>query len=755
MTSSRTIATIASLCALCWACDGADEHTRADAGPADASSAPDTSPDAPTLRAEAGEPRHANLGEPLTLDGGASVGATAYLWSFGDGAAWDTPRPEPTARHTWRQPGRYQAVLTVFDAAGRSRSDSVTVSVTPRPTFTPAQSSSVIARSTGGAAVVSPDSDELVLAASTDDGFTIEQRIPTCDTPRTVAEVDSRYAVACQAADAVWVHDPRGGAVLKADLGWGARPFGAIAVDRTLFVALQGPGQVAVLHLDDAQDARLPVAATLDALEDARDLARLPDGRLAVTRWRSPTTRGELALLDPAGVEPPQLISLAVDEQAASDTETGGVPTYLSGVAVSPLGDLAAVPSLQANIGQGPFLNGEPLTHQFTLRAALSFVDLTPADTRERPDSRKLFDDRGLASAATFSPRGDYLFAAMRGSRIIERYDVLSRVESGSLIDVGFAPNGLAVSADGEHLFVDSYLSRELAVYAIDAFNAFVQQPIARLRIPSSEPLSPQLLRGKQLFNDSFDLRLTKDAYIACAHCHLDGEADRQTWDFTGRGEGLRNTTSLLGRAGMGDGPLHWSGNFDEVHDFENDIRFEFEGAGLMDDADFARGTRADPLGDPKAGLSDDLDALAAYVTSLTDTPRSPHRAPDGSLTLPAQRGQAIFESDQAGCTGCHSGARLTDSAFLSDGSPRLHDVGTLSAGSGRRLGGPLDGIDTPTLHGAWNSAPYLHDGSAASLREVLVGRNPDARHGTTSHLDDAQINDLIAYLLSLDGRRD
>lgn len=205
----------------------------------------------------------------------------------------------------------------------------------------------------------------------------------------------------------------------------------------------------------------------------------------------------------------------------------------------------------------------------------------------------------------------------------------------------------------------------------------------------------------------------------------------------------------------MGDGPLHWSGNFDEVHDFENDIRFEFEGAGLMDDADFAQGTRADPLGDPKAGLSDDLDALAAYVTSLTDTPRSPHRAPDGSLTLPAQRGRAIFESDQAGCTGCHSGARLTDSAFLSDGSPRLHDVGTLSAGSGRRLGGPLDGIDTPTLHGVWNSAPYLHDGSAASLREVLVDRNPDARHGTTSHLDDAQINDLIAYLLSLDGRRD
>jgi cytochrome c peroxidase len=67
------------------------------------------------------------------------------------------------------------------------------------------------------------------------------------------------------------------------------------------------------------------------------------------------------------------------------------------------------------------------------------------------------------------------------------------------------------------------------------------------------------------------------------------------------------------------------------------------------------------------------------------------------------------------------------------------------------RLGGPLPGIDTPTLRGLFLSAPYLHDGSAPTLRAVLRDRNPDDRHGVTSDLSDAQLEDLVAYLLSLE----
>jgi hypothetical protein len=58
-------------------------------------------------------------------------------------------------------------------------------------------------------------------------------------------------------------------------------------------------------------------------------------------------------------------------------------------------------------------------------------------------------------------------------------------------------------------------------------------------------------------------------------------------------------------------------------------------------------------------------------------------------------------------------------------------------------------------LHGLFQSAPYLHDGSAPTLRDVLVPRNADDRHGTTSDLDEAELADLEAYLLCLDGRVD
>src|SRR5690606_16411829 len=183
----------------------------------------------------------------------------------------------------------------------------------------------------------------------------------------------------------------------------------------------------------------------------------------------------------------------------------------------------------------------------------------------------------------------------------------------------------------------------------------------------------------------------------------------------TGRGEGLRNTTTLRGRGGMAQGNVHWSGNFDEIQDFEHDIRGPFGGAGFMDDADFA--LASSPLGPMKTGMSVDLDALAAYVSSLghDHLPRSPFRNPDGSLTAEAEAGRDIFQ--QQDCADCHGGVEFTDSQV---GSGNLHDVGTLRTSSGRRLGGPLNGIDAPSLLGVWNTAPYFHDGSAPTLEDVF-----------------------------------
>ncbi|MEL6177841.1 MAG: hypothetical protein AAFS10_02760, partial [Myxococcota bacterium] len=264
-----------------------------------------------------------------------------------------------------------------------------------------------------------------------------------------------------------------------------------------------------------------------------------------------------------------------------------------------------------------------------------------------------------------------------------------------------------------------------------------------------SEPWSETVLRGAQLFNDAFDVRLAQDSYIACAHCHLEGASDRLTWDFTGRGEGLRNTIDLRGRAGLGHGPLHWSANFDEPQDFEHDIRGPFSGLGLMDDRDFMAEERDRPLGAPKAGLSPDLDALAAYMTALDTYPRSPWRMDDGALTDAARRGAILFE--ELACATCHAGPTMTDSALV-DGTPILHDVGTLTEASGSRLGGALMGIDTPTLRALWDNGPYFHDGSAPSLEAVLTDAAPGSVHDLREQLSADERAELIAWLLSLDG---
>ena len=152
-----------------------------------------------------------------------------------------------------------------------------------------------------------------------------------------------------------------------------------------------------------------------------------------------------------------------------------------------------------------------------------------------------------------------------------------------------------------------------------------------------------QVLVGKQLFYDANDTRLARDAYMSCASCHNDGGHDGRVWDLTGMGEGLRNTINLRGPAAA-HGRLHWTANFDEVQDFEGQIRALAGGTGLMSDAAFNTGTRNQPLGDPKAGVSADLDALAAYVASLSTFAPSPYRTAGGALTPDCCRGPDDFQ---------------------------------------------------------------------------------------------------------------
>ena len=131
----------------------------------------------------------------------------------------------------------------------------------------------------------------------------------------------------------------------------------------------------------------------------------------------------------------------------------------------------------------------------------------------------------------------------------------------------------------------------------------------------------------------------------------------------------------------------------------------------------------------------DEIEALSAYLASLEPEP-SPYLVNGGKLSPSAKRGKKVFDSEKVGCATCHPGPLFTDL--------QMYDVGTRSDLDRR------DDFDTPTLIEGYRTGPYLHDGQAVTMHDVLVKRNPDDKHGTVSHLSEKEIEDLIEYTLSL-----
>lgn len=706
------------------------------------------------LKAMATVPAMGDVNQSLEFDASGSVGAVRYKWNFGSDSAQSDNATSEKVKVKYSKAGRYRVFLEVFDADDTKDVTSLSIAIVNPVKHQPRESTTIVRLEDGDTeriAVVSPDSNEVTILERKESSFSVLKRYKTGLNPRTLAQQGDWLVTACQDDNTLHFYSLKDKSTQSLDLGYGTRPYGVIAGTTSIYVTLQAKGQVASVEFKPP--AKPKVLKRWDVVPDARGLAALPDGRLAVSRWRSRDGKGMVAVLQPSSGEVKPW-SLQFDNQEASDTEIGGVPSYLNQILVSPTGLEIALPSLQANTrdGTASTRSGTALRDDTTLRGIISYITLP--DGKEAFEKRRQFDSRGFLSAGVFTRRGDYLYVAARGAQTVERVDRLRGVASGTIFKVGFAPEGLALSKDDRYLYVNAYMARKVVVFDVSSFDS-PPKPVTSLQIPTKEPLSAEVLLGKQLFNDSSDLRLSKENYIACAHCHLEGDSDHLVWDFTQRGEGLRNTISLLGRKGAGDGPIHWSGNFDEIHDFEHDIRGAFGGKGLMTDSQFNQGTRNQTLGDKKAGVSKDLDALSAYVTSLETHRQSPHRKEDGTLAEAAKRGKVLFESKELDCVTCHKGSRLTDSAFVSTGKPGLHDVGTLKPTSGKRLNQELKGIDTPTLHGLWDSAPFLHDGSATKLMDLLTSRNQGDKHGKTSQLTPEQRADLVQYLLSLDGKTD
>ncbi len=638
------------------------------------------------------------VGQALSFAAEAAGGEVT--WTFGDGQT----ATGDLVSHTWLEAGNYVVIAELRADDGRRLTASAQVEVYRQPAATPPVWSSTIAvDSRGRAWTVTPEADTVALVSAADAVV-----IPTCDTPRTVAVDGGLVAVACDDGTLALYDEATTTEVERVDLGAGTHPYGVVGRGGEWWVTLTGTGQVAQLA-----DGLL----LHDVGEDPRGIA-LGEG-VYVSRFRSAPDGGAVYRLGDAP------IALPVHPGPDSDTIAGGVPTLVQQLALSPDAQTLYVPAVQSNVHRGSYLSGEALTFESSVRAALGVVSVWADE--EDWEVRKQLDNQDRVVAVAPSPTGNYVAVAHPGTRTIQLLDAFSLDAAGSIHDAGAGIAGLAWVDDT--LYVHAWLDRTVRAYTIGAPGTL---PVLAWERPvvEAEPLPDDVLAGKKLFHASGDPRIAKDGYIACASCHPDGAHDGLTWDFTNRGEGLRNTTTLVGRAGTGMGFLHWSANFDEVQDFENDIRNAFGGTGLLSDADWAE--TSDTLGPAKAGRSADLDALAAYVTSLDETPVSPWAS---DVT---DAGAALFVA--SGCDTCHTPPLYTDSAL---GELRLHDVGTLTAASGGRLGGALEGLDTPTLLGAWATAPYLHDGSAPTLADAI-------RAHTTLSLDEATISALAVYVRGL-----
>ena len=269
---------------------------------------------------------------------------------------------------------------------------------------------------------------------------------------------------------------------------------------------------------------------------------------------------------------------------------------------------------------------------------------------------------------------------------------------------------------------------------------------------------------GARLF---FDPLLSADHSVACASCHAPERNFADSVPFSRGAHGratARNTPTLLNRA-FGQ-RFMWDGRAATLEEqvllpisnpLEMDLPLSEAVTRLSADesyrTEFARVVGAAP---DAHGLA---RALAAYVRRLVlgGSPVDRFRAGDfEALDDPARAGLWFYES-RGGCWRCHSGPNFSDEAFHNTGvgaeggepEPGRAGVTGLAADRGR--------FKTPTLRGLASTAPYMHDGSLATLEEVVAfyrrGGNPNPGLDPALaplEMSDADARNLVAFLRAL-----
>jgi YVTN family beta-propeller protein len=260
-----------------------------------------------------------------------------------------------------------------------------------------------------------------------------------------------------------------------------------------------------------------------------------------------------------------------------------------------------------------------------------------------------------------------------------------------------------AVAIHGDTIYATEYFTDSLARVRVKDGKA---TDVASIPLGPELPVT-QIRRGERLFNDA---TMCFQKWQSCASCHPDVRTDALNWDLLNDGIGNpKNVKSLL---------------------------LSHKTPPVM-----ALGVRAMAEVAVRAGIKyiqfavrpeEDAEAIDAYLMSLEPDP-SPYLV-KGKLTQAAQRGKKLFETSS--CISCHPAPYYTDL--------QKYDVGT---GTGQDKG---KRFDVPTLREVWRTAPYLHDGRAVTIYDVIKTHNPDDKRGFTSKLTDQQIRDLADYINTL-----
>jgi YVTN family beta-propeller protein len=575
----------------------------------------------------------------------------------------------------------------------------------PANRATPAES----AYASPSAIVASPEGEHLYVACAAArhiavldlESMQVDRRIHLPGSPSglVMSPAGTRLYVTCAAPEScLCVVDPDRGAILHQIAVGHTAMAPVLSPDETrLYVCSRFDHDVAVIDLPTRQVikrvpvSREPVAAALT-----------PDGRhlLVANHMHNAATDGGAAaavvsVIDTTALEVSRKIQLA---------RGSGL---LRGIAISPDGKYAAVTHLVARY----YLPTTEVDYGRINSNALSLIDL------ERMEYlRNVFLDqarRGAANpwAVDWTSDGRQIVVTLAGTHEVCLIDAPVRpqkpVTAGERIALpGNGPRALAIV--NSRIYVANYFSDDLAVVDLSAR----YREAERIELGPTPAMS-SVRRGEMLFNDA---TICHQEWQSCASCHdADARMDGLNWDLLNDGMGNpKNAKSLL-----------WAHRTPPAMSL-----------GVRKSAEVA----------VRAGIrhilfttqpEDVAVAIDDYLKSLEPEP-SPFLV-KGRLSEAACRGQRIFADPEVGCIDCHVPPLFTDLASV--------DVGT--RGHYDRPEDP-DPFDTPTLVELWRTAPYLHDGSAITLRDVLVRMNPHDRHGKTSHLTPQQLDDLEAYLLSL-----